>query len=439
MQFNILIVDDEEEICISLSRLLELRGYRCRYCTSSTEVQEEIHHNPTDLILMDIRMPDISGIDLLKIIRKSHPSLPIAIISGHASVDEAVEAMRYGVLDVFTKPLKMPLLLKEIAKVSESSVERKEAGPANRIITNDENMKRILQLAEKAAPTNASVIILGESGTGKELIANHIFENSLRNKMPYIKINCAAIPETLIESELFGHERGAFTDARQRHIGIFERADEGTIFLDEIADMSLGTQAKMLRILQEGRFTRVGGSKVIKTNCRVIAATNKDLQEEIKEKRFRKDLFYRLSVINIELPPLRRRSDDIITLAGYFMHFFRNMYNKNITGFSDNIERFMKEYHWPGNIRELKNFIERAVIFSDGNIIGEEAVSECYALHIDNRTRGKAADEDDYYSRARNIILDALNRSHGKKSDAAQFLNISRKTLYNRMKKLHIE
>lgn len=439
MQFNILIVDDEEEICISLSRLLELQGYKCRYCTSSTEVQEEIRLNSTDLILMDIRMPEISGIDLLKIIRKSHPSLPIAIISGHASIDEAVEAMRYGVLDVFTKPLKMPLLLKEIAKVSESCAERKEAGPADRIITDDDNMKRILQLAEKAAPTNASVIILGESGTGKELIANHIFENSLRNKMPYIKINCAAIPESLIESELFGHERGAFTDARERHIGIFERAGEGTIFLDEIADMSLGTQAKMLRILQEGRFTRVGGSKVIKTNCRVISATNKDLQEEIKEKRFRKDLFYRLSVINIELPPLRMRNNDIISLAEYFMSFFNKMYNKDITRLSDTIVKFMKGYHWPGNIRELKNFIERAVIFSDGDVIGEEAVSECYALHIDNKSRENAVKEDDYYSRARNIILDALNRSHGKKSDAAQFLNISRKTLYNRMKKLNIE
>jgi len=438
MQFNILIVDDEEEICISLSRLLELRGYKCRYCTSSTEVQEEIRHNSTDLILMDIRMPEISGIDLLKIIRKSHPSLPIAIISGHASIDEAVEAMRYGVLDVFTKPLKMPLLLKEIAKVSQSCSEKKEAGPADRIITDDENMKRILQLAEKAAPTNASVIILGESGTGKELIANHIFENSLRNTMPYIKINCAAIPESLIESELFGHERGAFTDARERHIGIFERAGEGTIFLDEIADMSLGTQAKMLRILQEGRFTRVGGSKVIKTNCRVIAATNKDLQEEIKEKRFRKDLFYRLSVINIELPPLRMRSNDIIPLAEYFMYFFNKMYNKNITMLSDTIVKFMNEYHWPGNIRELKNFIERAVIFSEGEVIGEEAVSECYALHIDGN-RENTEGGDDYYSRARSIILDALNRSHGKKSDAAQFLNISRKTLYNRMKKLNIE
>jgi len=439
MQFNILIVDDEEEICISLSRLLQARGYKCRYCTASTDVLEELEHNLTDLILMDIRMPAMSGIDLLKILRKTHPSLPIAIISGHASIGEAVEAMRYGVLDVFTKPLKMPLLLKEIAKVSESRVEKKGTGPAIKIITNDENMKRVLQLAEKAAPTDASVIILGESGTGKELIANHIFNNSLRNKMPYVKINCAAIPETLIESELFGHEQGAFTDARKRHIGIFERAEKGTIFLDEIADMSLGTQAKMLRILQEGRFTRVGGSKVIKTNCRVIAATNKDLQEEIEEKRFRKDLFYRLSVISLELPPLRQRNNDIITLAEYFMQFFNNMYNKNILKLNRNIEKFMSDYHWPGNIRELKNFIERAVIFSDGNEIGEEAVSECYAQQIDHRTPKKEVIEEDYYSRARNIIFDALNRSHGKKNEAAQFLKISRKTLYNRMKKLNIE
>jgi two-component system response regulator AtoC len=438
MSFSILIVDDEEEICLSLSRLLEKRGYLCRFCIDSAEVKEELDEHPADLVLMDIRMPGISGINLLKILRKLHPNLPIAIISGHASINEAVEAMRYGVLDVFTKPLEMPRLIQEIERISETTSGKRQRSGATQIITTDKNMIRILKLADKAAPTNATVIIMGESGTGKELIANHIFEMSRKNIKPYIKINCAAIPESLIESELFGHERGAFTDARERHIGIFERAGEGTIFLDEIGDMSLTTQAKMLRILQEGRFTRVGGSKVIRTNCRVIAATNKNLSEEIAAKRFREDLFYRLAVINLQIPPLRERSCDITPLAEYFIGFFNSMYEKQITDMSETIRRFMTDYHWPGNIRELKNFVERAVIFADGSIINEDAISERYTTQM-SRENQTAEDFTDYYKGARTIILEALNRSQGKKTEAAQLLNISRKTLYNRMRKFNIE
>jgi two-component system, NtrC family, response regulator AtoC len=438
MSFTILIVDDEEEICISLSRILQSKGYSANYQLNPLLVLDDLKTGRTDLIIMDIKMPEMSGLDLLKILKKETPDVPVILISGHATVNDAVQAMKYGVLNIFTKPLKLTDLLGEIGRVARTSEHKREVLSKNRIITRDRMMNELLQLVEKAAPTDAAVIITGESGTGKELVADVLHYLSSRKDKPYIKINCAAIPESLIESEMFGHEKGAFTDAKKRQIGKFELARDGSIFLDEIGDMSLKTQAKMLRVLQEKKFNRIGGSELVHTDCRIIAATNKNLEDEIKTGNFREDLYYRLSVITLHLPPLRDRKSDIPGLADYFLGYFDSVYNKHINKIEQPVLNMLLHYDWPGNVRELKNFIERAVIFTDRDIVGLETIPNQYRK-IFTHTPGGRTIQNGYHNKAREIILNALNESEGKKQDAAKLLNISRKTLYNRMKKLNIE
>ena len=300
-------------------------------------------------------------------------------------------------------------------------------------------MKRILDLVHKAAPTDATVLITGESGTGKELIANTLHSLSPRKKMPYVKVNCAAIPETLLESEIFGHEKGAFTDAKSTKKGLFETAHGGTLFLDEIGDMSLNTQAKMLRILQEQQFTRVGGTEPIHADCRLIAATNKDLTLSIREGRFREDLFYRLSVIHLDLPPLRERREDILPLAEYFLSFFKQVYGKEIEKIGPEICSLLKKHNWPGNIRELKNFIERSVIFSSGSTIDISIIPDQYKI-LETSVQIETGDfAEQYENKGKEILLEALKKSNWVKQDAARLLRIDRKTLYNRMKKFNIQ
>jgi transcriptional regulator with PAS, ATPase and Fis domain len=291
---------------------------------------------------------------------------------------------------------------------------------------------------EKAAPTEASVVIMGESGTGKELVADLLHEGSLRRANAYIKINCAAIPDNLLESEMFGYEKGAFTDAQQQQKGKFELADGGTIFLDEIGDMSLKTQAKMLRVLQEKRFTRLGGLKPIKTDFRVIAASNHSLEQMIKEGTFREDLYYRLSVIVLQLPPLRERREDIVPIAEEFVCSFSGVYGKRVFGLSPAVAEVLQKHSWPGNVRELRNIIERAVIFCGGGTIELGDLPEQYKI----LTARSAASPEDLTEAAadgaRAVILEALKRTNGVKGEAARLLNITRKTLYNRMKRLHL-
>jgi DNA-binding NtrC family response regulator len=438
VNFTILIVDDEEEICVSLCRILTSKGFNCHYQTQPLKVMEELRRNDIDLLIMDIRMPELSGIDLLRVIRKEISSLPVIIISGHASLDEAVEVMRYGILNIFTKPIKLQELIKEIERVAGLAVGRSRGNPGSRIITGNKEMKILLKLVEKAAPTSAAVIIEGESGTGKELIADVLHHASLRKGLSYIKINCAAIPESLIESELFGYEKGAFTDAKSRQSGKFELAGDGTIFLDEIGDMSLSAQAKILRVLQEHQFTRIGGVEPVHTNCRIIAATNKDLMGEIAAGRFREDLYYRLSVITLKLPSLKDRIDDIPGLAQYFLEHFNSYYGKKVNYISKEVTALMKLYSWPGNIRELKNMIERGVIFSDSDTIEMSVIPEQYKSLAGIELKSESMDFG-YHTKARGIILDALNQSGGSRQEASRILNISRKTLYNRMKKHNIK
>ena len=447
---TILIVDDELELCLSLKELLCDEGFSCEYQTDPREVLPFIEKNDIGIVLLDIRMPGIGGIDLLKLLKSRFPDLPVIIISGHATVDTAVRAMKYGAVNLFTKPLDIDSLVTEIRRITGSLRSKRSVPDSDKLVTHSPVMRKILDLVQKAAPTDATVLITGESGTGKELIAGILHRMSPRNSAPYIRVNCAAIPETLLESEIFGYEQGAFTDAKQRKQGYFEAAGGGTIFLDEIGDMSLHTQAKMLRVLQERQFTRVGGTELIESDVRVIAATNKDLRACIESGYFREDLFYRLTVINLHLPPLRERSEDILPLAEYFLDYFDSVYGKNIGGIDSSMRSFLLGHDWPGNIRELKNFIERAVIFCTGEVISIDTVPDQYRAigrsketlapgEADEDRRGKEDLAERYRYQGKEVILEALQKTKGVKTKAAELLKIDRKTLYNRMKRFNIE
>jgi len=439
MKYNILLVDDELEMCLSLSELLTSEGYSVIYKTDPSETMSILKNEKIDLIIMDIKMPNIMGLDLLKSIKMAKINIPIIMITGYPSVQNAVKAMKYGASNFFVKPPRIDELLFEIGQLLKSHSEKKNTtlNYSNKIVTVNPFMQKIIKTIERAAPTDAPVFITGESGTGKELVANHLHDLSKRSNKSFIKLNCAAIPDTLLESELFGHEKGSFTDAFKQRKGRFELADKGTIFLDEIGDMSLNTQAKILRVLQEQEFERVGGSEIIKTDIRVISATNKDIKKLIDEEKFRKDLYYRLSVITIHLPPLRERKDDIIPLTKHFINYFNDVYCKEIKDISCEVEQFFLKHDWPGNIRELMNCIERAVIFCDNDIIIPDDLPTQYVDFIEEGSIDNY--EEAFNNLNKEIILDALMKSNGIKQKAAELLNINRRTLYNRMKKLGLE
>ncbi len=437
--YSILIIDDEEEMCLSLSEVLSKEGYSCRFTITPSEVETLIGEIDPDLIISDIRMPEIGGIDLLKKIKASDTSFDIIMITGFPTIDNAIMAMKYGAVNFYMKPLPLLQLKNEVNQLCKNRP--KKSGLSNKlgeeIITCNEVMKKTLKTAVKASPTQAPILITGESGTGKEMIADLIHRKSHRSNMPFIKINCAAIAETLLESELLGHEKGAFTNAVEQKKGKFEISDGGSIFLDEIGDMSLKTQAKILRVLQQKEFERVGGTETICVDIRVIAATNKNLIEMIKQGSFREDLYYRLSVISIELPPLRRREGDVFILLNHFLEYFNNQYSKSISGFFPEAENVLRAHNWPGNIRELRNCVERAVIFCDGENISEEDLPSQY-LEYSNFSKQEDI-ESIMDNHNRKAIFKALQENHGAKQKAADALNINRRTLYNRMKKLGLK
>ena len=436
MVHKILIVDDELEMCLSLAELLESHGYRAEYATGTRDAGTALERGRFDLILLDIRMRDGNGVDFLNVIKARDRRVPVIMVSAYASVENVVKTMKYGAVNFYSKPIDMPALLEEIEKITSEGVDRDDIIGGLVTLTRTPSMESLFSLIEKAAPTDAPVIITGESGTGKEMAANTIHAYSPKKNAPFIKLNCAAIPEALMESELFGHERGAFTDARERRKGKFEQAKGGTIFFDEIGDMNIGTQSKILRVLQEKEFERLGGSETISADVRVLAATNKNLRELVKQGSFREDLYYRLSVITIELPPLRERPGDVPVLTDFFIEFFNKRYNKNIKGINEITRRLFLSHDWPGNIRELKNCLERAVIFCDGDRIDLSDLPKQYAeVERERSFTGRSLD-DATDNITRELIQDALDRSGGQKQQAAEILNIHRKTLYNKMKKL---
>jgi DNA-binding NtrC family response regulator len=432
MKREILIVDDDQSVCESLSDLLHGKGYDVTVVMDPGKAVAAIDTRTTALALVDLRMPKIGGIELLQLIKSRVPDLPVVIITGFATVDTAVAAMKYGAADIFTKPIKSSALLSQIQRILAERPQHDSLPVDESILTTDPLMTEALTLIERAAPTDAPILIRGETGTGKELAARLVHRSSGRRAHALVEVNCAAMPDTLLESEMFGHERGAFTDARERKRGLLEVADAGTIFLDEIGEMSPSTQAKMLRVLQEKRFTRLGGVETIRSDCRVVAATNRDIEAAISAGQFREDLYYRLAVVEIRIPPLRERSDDILPLAEHFLRQYASAYGRAQLSLSPEVRALLASLRWPGNVRELKNLIERAVIFCESGAIQPHHLSPQY------REAGTSVStdlSDRFAVSARRIIEEAIQRAGGSKSEAARILHIDRKTLYNRMKK----
>ncbi len=433
---TILIIDDETAMCVSLSKLFKAHNYNAIYTSDSMQAEKLLQDNDVFLVITDYKMPGYSGINLIKIIKSKYPELPVIMISGFGSVETIVSAMKYGAQNFYEKPIKFANLLSEIEQLKNIKNKQNKIPTTDKIITNNNKMKEIMEIVEKISATDIPVIITGESGTGKELIANAIHTNSNRMDNPYIKTNCASIPETLLESELFGHEKGAFTDARELRKGKFEIAEGGTIFFDEIGEMSVNTQAKLLRVLQEKEFERLGSNNVQKMDVRFVAATNKNLKVLVEEGKFREDLYYRLSVVHLEIPALKERKEDILPLVDYFINDFNLKYNKSIHTISNETVSIFLEHSWPGNIRELKNCVERSVIFCEEPEISPKDLP----LQYKRVTDFEANDIKSVYDKVtREVILDALNKAKGSKTKAAEILNINRRTLYNKMKKIGLD
>lgn len=376
---KLLVVDDEHLIRWSLEQNLKKQGYEVITAATGEDALRLIREEQPDLVLLDIQLPGISGIDVLEKIKELDEDVAVIMVTAHSGLDTAVNAMRLGAYDYISKPFNLDELSMVVRKALETSdlkqeivrlrTETKKNVPPN-IIGDSRHMKYLMEVLDKVAKSEAStVLVQGESGTGKELVAKWIHASSNRADKPFIAINCAAVPATLLESELFGHEKGAFTDAKATKKGLFELADGGTVFLDEIGDMEMGMQAKLLRFLEDRSFRRIGGGRVFTVDVRIISATNKDLQKSIEEKIFRNDLYYRLQVIPIFLPALRERKEDIIPLATHFIKLYNKDFNKKVQGIAGMAERLLIDYSWPGNVRELKNVVERAIILGNDEIL----------------------------------------------------------------------
>jgi len=382
---NILIIDDEKSIRKTLTEILSYEGYKIDEAGDGEEGLKKFSEKAYDLVLCDIKMPKLDGIEFLEKAKTVNPDIPVIMISGHGNIDTAVEAVKKGAFDYISKPPDLNRLLITLRNaldkqnlVSETKVLKRKVGKALEMVGNSAPIQKIKDTIEKVAPTDARVLITGENGVGKELVARWIHEKSNRNAAPLVEVNCAAIPSELIESELFGHEKGSFTSAVKQRIGKFETANGGTLFLDEIGDMSLTAQAKVLRALQEGKITRVGGEKDIAVDVRVVAATNKDLLKEVDEKNFRLDLYHRLGVIIIHVPSLNERRDDIPLLVDYFLDIIAAEYGQPKKAVDKNAMDALQAYNWTGNIRELRNVVERLVILSGKTITLEDV--ESYVL-----------------------------------------------------------
>ncbi|MDA8308198.1 MAG: sigma-54 dependent transcriptional regulator [Deltaproteobacteria bacterium] len=449
MKQKILIVDDEISILQSLGGLLEDEGYEVIQACCGEEALDRARKDPPDLVLLDIWMPGTDGMAVLDEVKKLYPLLPVIIISGHGTIETAVKATRMGAFDFIEKPLSIERILVSIQNAIEFSRLEEE----NRLLRNKADRRMIgespairalWEQIQRAAPTNATVLITGENGTGKELAAKMIHLLSRRNAHRIVEVNCAAIPEELIESELFGHEKGAFTGALERRKGKFDLANGGTLFLDEIGDMSNRTQAKILRIIQEQVFERVGGSRPIEVDVRIVAATNKDLQKEIELGRFRQDLYYRLNVIPIYVPPLRERMEDMELLVE---HFAAEIASESALGkkkIDPQIYRILQTYSWPGNIRELRNFIERLIIMTPGNLIGPEDLPADFrnVVHKENGDTAWLQCQTLEEARScfeRDFLVRKLEENGWNISVTAAAIGIERTHLHKKMKALGIK
>ena len=459
MSASILVVDDEESILTSLSNILRDEGYEVAVAKSGTEAMRAYMTDPPDLMILDIWMPGMDGMETLRRVRELTPTAQVMVMSGHGSIETAVKAIKLGAYDYIEKPLSLESItlrvkhaldqhrLEEENRTLRITVQRKFE-----LVGQSPAMQQLRELIETAGPTNSRVLIEGENGTGKELVARAIHLRSARASRPFVAVNCAAIPETLIESELFGHEKGAFTGATSIKRGQFEQADVGTLFLDEIADMSLSTQAKVLRVLQEQQFTRVGGTKLLKVDVRVLAASNKDLRKEIEKGAFREDLFYRLNVVPIVVPALRERRDDIPLLVRHFMKVHADEQGLRMKEVSREAMTVFQQYDWPGNIRELRNLIERLMIMVPGSVIeGAQAGLSLQARPSGVASQSVASASSPLFMGSYDSLRDARNafekeyiacklREHDWNiSRTAEVLQIERSHLHRKIKLLEVE
>ncbi len=442
---SLLIADDEKNIRSGLELAFEDEGYTVVTAADGKEAWEKLQKNVIDLVITDLRMPEMDGYELLKRISAAYPTLPVIVLTGHGTIETAVETMRDGAIDFFTKPVdidKLSLVVKKTIAASSLAEQnrklaeeieklRKQQG-YGKIIGKSGKIAALMQTVSQVAPTRATVLITGESGTGKELVADAIQSLSTRSDKPFIKVHCASLSQSLLEDELFGHEKGAFTGAVAQKKGRFELADTGTLFLDEIGEIDAATQVKLLRVLQERQFERVGGEKTLTVDVRVICATNRDLKKEVELGNFREDLYYRLNVVHVEVPPLRERKEDIELLSASFLSTFNREDGRKIEGFTPAARKAMFSYSWPGNVRELRNTVEAAVVLSRSNVIdiddlppqlretnGESSISFSLPVTMEEAEKG--------------LILETISFCKGNKTKAADLLGIGRKTLHRKL------
>jgi two-component system nitrogen regulation response regulator NtrX len=453
MKGRILVVDDEAEIRRSVRMILEYEGYEVFEASSGPEGLAAIDRESPDLVFLDIKMPGLDGLEALQRIRQANESLPVVIISGHGTVSTAVEATKLGAFDFIEKPLASERVLVTIRNAldqtrlqNENRTLKRAVEVRHQMVGESPALRQIWDAIKRASPTNATVLLLGESGVGKELVARSIHRNSLRSRERFVQVNCAAIPEELIESELFGHEKGSFTGAAEKQIGKFEQADRGTIFLDEVGDMSAKTQAKVLRVLQEGEVERLGSARNIKVDVRVIAATNKDLEQEIDRGTFREDLYFRLSVIPIRVPPLRDRREDVPALVRHFVDLFSRENNRKPQRFTPAALEYLQKARWKGNVRELRNTVERLLIMTPGDAIDVDDLRD--VVRADAKPSGQAAEANDKdrpgtlrefkESAERAFLVDKLRENAWNISKTAEVIGTPRSNLYKKLEQYAI-
>ena len=465
---TILVIDDDDQLRISFSKLLKEENYAVISAASGEAGIDIVERNPLDLVILDMRLPGINGMETFKRIKKIDSKLPVIIVTAYGTTQIAIEATKMGAYDYVLKPFDVPEMLNLIEQAIEAgyfmrSPVKVDASPdkqsGDAIIGQSKLMQNVYKSIGRVSQTDASVLILGESGTGKELVARAIYQHGIRSDKAFLIINCVAIPENLLESELFGYEKGAFTGATRRHIGKIEQANGGTVFLDEIGDMPLNIQAKILRLLQEKSIERLGGEETIPVDVRIIAATNKNLEQAIEEEKFREDLYFRLKVVTIELPPLRERQEDINSLISYHMVKFSNELKIDNPGIQKEVLNRLNDYDWPGNIRELSNLIHKVLIFNRGAPVStadleqvinkkekNQSIEEIELNDIKEWVRQLLSNKsenynfDDFIDIVSNIVIsEALKITNGNRSQAAKLLNLSRPTLHAKIDKYNIK